>query len=481
MLYISTRGHADRKHFCDILLEGLAPDGGLYLPEHYPQVDDAMLTRLRKAYHEQGYAELAFQILSLYIDDIPAADLKALCAKTYTAEVFGTGEIVPLRHLEDGLWLEALSNGPTLAFKDMAMQLLGNLFEYELTRRGAELNILGATSGDTGSAAEYAMRGKKGIRVFMTSPHGRMSPFQQAQMFSLQDANIHNIAIEGVFDDCQDIVKAVSNDLPFKRQYKIGTVNSINWARLLAQVVYYFAGYVQATETNDQKVSFTVPSGNFGNVCAGHVARMMGLPIAKLVVATNENDVLDEFFRTGVYRVRGSSDTHETSSPSMDISKASNFERFVFDLLGRDGAKTKALFGDALSTQGQFDLSQDPRFAQAAGQYGFLSGKSTHADRLATIRDTHQRYGVTIDTHTADGVKVARQHRGDANVPMIVLETALPIKFAQTIVEALGHAPERPAKFEGIESLPKRVQVLPADVDLVKAYIARHCAPAVPG
>jgi threonine synthase len=315
----------------------------------------------------------------------------------------------------------------------------------------------------------------------MTSPHGRMSPFQQAQMFSLQDENIHNIAIEGVFDDCQDIVKAVSNDLAFKRQYKIGTVNSINWARLLAQVVYYFAGYVQATESNDQKVSFTVPSGNFGNVCAGHVARMMGLPIAKLVVATNENDVLDEFFRTGVYRVRGSADTHETSSPSMDISKASNFERFVFDLLGRDGAKTRALFGDALSTQGQFDLSQDPRFAEAASRYGFESGKSIHADRLATIRDTHQRYGVTIDTHTADGVKVAREHHGDAHVPMIVLETALPIKFAQTIVEALGHGPDRPAKFEGIESLPKRVQVMPADVDLVKAYIARHCAPAVAG
>ena len=475
MLYLSTRGHPDRKHFCDILLEGLAPDGGLYLPEHYPQIDDAALTRLRSAYHQQGYAELAFQILSLYIDDIPAADLRALCEKTYTAEVFGTGEIVPLRHLEDGLWLEALSNGPTLAFKDMAMQLLGNLFEYELGRRGEELNILGATSGDTGSAAEYAMKGKKGVRVFMTSPHGRMSAFQQAQMFSLQDENIHNLAIEGVFDDCQDIVKAVSNDLPFKRKYKIGTVNSINWARLLAQVVYYFAGYVQATESNDQKVSFTVPSGNFGNVCAGHVARMMGLPIDKLVVATNENDVLDEFFRTGVYRVRGSADTHETSSPSMDISKASNFERFVFDLLGRDGARTQALFGDALALQGRFDLSGDPAFRQAATRYGFESGKSTHADRLATIKDTYSRYGVTIDTHTADGVKVAREHRGDGGTPMIVLETALPIKFAETIQEALGHAPDRPARFAGIEALPKRVQVMPADVQLVKAYIERHC------
>ena len=475
MLYLSTRGHAERKYFCDILLEGLAPDGGLYLPEHYPQVDDAALTRLRRAYHEQGYAELAFQILSLYIDDIPAADLRALCEKTYTAEVFGTGEIVPLRHLEDGLWLEALSNGPTLAFKDMAMQLLGNLFEYELGRRGETLNILGATSGDTGSAAEYAMRGKQGVRVFMTSPHGRMSQFQQAQMFSLQDENIHNIAIEGVFDDCQDIVKAVSNDLDFKRKYKIGTVNSINWARLLAQVVYYFAGYVQATETNDQKVSFTVPSGNFGNVCAGHVARSMGLPIDQLVVATNENDVLDEFFRTGVYRVRASCDTHETSSPSMDISKASNFERFVFDLLGRDGARTKALFGDALAQDGRFDLSGDPVFANAAQKYGFVSGKSTHADRLATIRDTHARFGVTIDTHTADGVKVAREHRDSSTVPMIVLETALPIKFAETIVEALGQPPECPTKFVGIENLPRRVQVMAADVVQVKAYIEQHC------
>src|SRR5512133_4209339 len=332
MKYVSTRGHADRKHFCEILLEGLAPDGGLYLPERYPQVDGATLAQWRSL----PYADLAYEILSLYIDDIPAADLRGLCRKTYTPEVFGTSEIVPLKKLEDGVWLESLSNGPTLAFKDMAMQLLGNLFEYELARRGEQLNILGATSGDTGSAAEYAMRGKHGVRVFMTSPKGRMSPFPQAQMFSLQDPNIHNLAIEGVFDDCQDIVKAVSNDLEFKRKYHIGTVNSINWARLLAQVVYYFAGYFQATAQDGKNVSFTVPSGNFGNICAGHVARMMGLPIEQLVLATNENDVLDEFFRTGVYRVRAAADTHETSSPSMDISKASNFERFVFDLVGQD-------------------------------------------------------------------------------------------------------------------------------------------------
>jgi threonine synthase len=476
MNYVSTRASgtsSEPKRFCEILLEGLAPDGGLYLPQAYPQVSDATLARWRKVYHEQGYAELAFEVLSLYIDDIPAADLRAVCKKTYTAEVFGTQAIVPLKKLEDvsvpstssgradpaptPLYLEALSNGPTLAFKDMAMQLLGNLFEYELARRGEELNILGATSGDTGSAAEYAMRGKKGVRVFMTSPHGRMSAFQQAQMFSLMDANIYNIAVKGVFDDCQDMVKAVSNDLEFKRKYKIGTVNSINWARLLAQVVYYFAGYLQATESNQQKVSFTVPSGNFGNVCAGHVARMMGLPIDKLVVATNENDVLDEFFRTGVYRVRGSADTHETSSPSMDISKASNFERFVFDLLGRDGARVKALFADALGKDGRFDLSVDPAFATAASRYGFASGKSTHAQRLDTIRDNWQRLGVMIDTHTADGVKVARE-RLSPGVPMVVLETALPIKFAETIVD-----------------LPKRVLVMDADVDAIKALITAEC------
>ena len=486
MNYLSTRGHPDRKRFCEILLEGLAPDGGLYLPESYPQVDATKLAQLRTVFNEGragGYAALAFEVLSLYIDDIPADDLRALCEKTYTEAVFGTATIVPLKQLEDpspttglaGVYLESLSNGPTLAFKDMAMQLLGNLFEYELARRGEELNILGATSGDTGSAAEYAMRGKKGVRVFMTSPDGRMSPFQQAQMFSLMDENIHNIAIKGVFDDCQDIVKAVSNDLDFKRQYKIGTVNSINWARLLAQVVYYFAGYFQATGSDAEKVSFTVPSGNFGNICAGHVARMMGLPIHQLVAATNENDVLDEFFRTGVYRVRGSADTHETSSPSMDISKASNFERFVFDLLGRDGARTRDLFHTQLQASGHFDLSADPAFADAAGRYGFVSGKSTHADRLATIRDTDARFAVVIDTHTADGLKVAREHL-TPGVPMIVLETALPIKFAATIVEALGHEPDRPARFVGMEDLPRRVHVMDADVEVVKAYIVKHCA-----
>jgi threonine synthase len=467
--YISTRGDATQRGFSDILLEGLAPDGGLYLPTHYPQVDAATLARWRGL----PYAQLAFEILALYIDDIPGADLKRLCEATYTEATFGTPQITPLKKLGDGLFLQALSNGPTLAFKDMAMQLLGNLFEFELARRGEELNILGATSGDTGSAAEYAMRGKKGVRVFMLSPQGRMSPFQQAQMFSLQDANIHNIAVEGVFDDCQDIVKAVSNDLDFKRRYRIGTVNSINWARLLAQVVYYFAGYFQSTKENGESVSFAVPSGNFGNICAGHVARCMGLPIQRLVLATNENDVLDEFFRTGTYRVRVAAETHETSSPSMDISKASNFERFVFDLLGRDGARTKALFGTELSTKGGFTITRE-EFARIAG-FGFVSGKSTHADRLATIRSTWQSSRTLIDTHTADGLKVALAHR-EPGVPMLVLETALPAKFAATIEEALGFTPEPPAALRGIEKLPRRCVLMKPDTAAVKRHIEEHCA-----
>ena len=469
MRYASTRGDATPRRFCEILLEGLAPDGGLYLPERYPRIDASTLARWRSL----SYAQLAFEILSLYIDDIPAADLRSLIDKTYTPAIFGTPEITPLNPIGEGLWLQGLSNGPTLAFKDMAMQLLGNLFEYELARRGERLNVLGATSGDTGSAAEYALRGKRGVSVFMLSPHGRMSPFQQAQMFSLQDANIHNIAIEGVFDDCQDIVKAVSADLDFKRRHRIGTVNSINWARLLAQVVYYFAGYFRVTRANDEQVSFAVPSGNFGNICAGHVARMMGLPIRKLVAATNENDVLDEFFRTGTYRVRAAAETHETSSPSMDISKASNFERFVFDLTGRDAARVRELFGPCLARDGAFSLSAAER--ERLPGFGFASGRSTHADRIATIRAVHAACGTVIDPHTADGVKVAREHL-EPGIPMIVLETALPAKFSATIVEALSFEPPRPAAQQGIESLPRRCTVMAADVDAVKRFIEARAA-----
>ncbi len=332
MLYVSTRGGMQPQRFSQVLLEGLAPDGGLVVPQSYPNLSNQEIARWR----ELSYSALALEILRRYADDIPDGDLKALVDRTYTAQAFRSADITPIRTLQPDVHLLGLSYGPSLAFKDLAMQLLGNLFEYSLAKTGSQLNVLGATSGDTGSAAEYAMRGKRGLRVFMLSPYGRMSPFQTAQMYSLLDANIFNLGIRGVFDDCQDIVKAVSNDAQFKARLRIGTVNSINWARIVAQVVYYFKGYLAVAKDVGQPVSFAVPSGNFGNIFAGHIARQMGLPIRNLILATNENDVLDEFFRSGRYRVRKAAEVRHTSSPSMDISKASNFERFIYDLTGKD-------------------------------------------------------------------------------------------------------------------------------------------------
>ncbi len=472
MNYISTRGLASRLGFSDILLGGLAADGGLYVPESYPRFSADELASMRG----MNYRELAFAVLSRFISDIPAADLATIIGGTYTPEVYryaGPGEnaadITPLKTLEPGLHILALSNGPTLAFKDMAMQLLGNLFEYVLDKTHGDLNILGATSGDTGSAAEYAMRGKRGIQVFMLSPEHGMTRFQQAQMYALQDANIHNLVIRGVFDQCQDIVKAVSNDLDFKTRYHIGAVNSINWARVAAQSVYYFKAYFAATRGNDQRVSFAVPSGNFGNVCAGHIARQMGLPIDKLIVATNENDVLDEFFKTGAYRPRP--ETRHTSSPSMDISKASNFERFVFDLAGRDAAKIRSLWG-AVESGGSFDLKAEGLFGRVA-DYGMVSGSSCHTNRMDTIRTVYEVYGTMIDPHTADGLKVGLEYR-EPGVPLICMETAQPAKFEDAIREALGIEPKRPAELANLEQAPQRKAVMDADAEAVKAFIASH-------
>ena len=468
MKYVSTRGGMTPQPFSDILLEGLAPDGGLAVPQALPQVSQATLEQWRSL----SYADLAFEVLSLFVTDIEPEDLRRLTRAAYRADVFGSDAIVPLKPLDAQLTLLGLSEGPTLAFKDMAMQFLGQVFEHVLTERDATLNILGATSGDTGSAAEYALRGKKNVSVFMLSPHGRMSGFQRAQMYSLQDANIHNIAVDGVFDECQDIVKVLAGDLAFKSGFRIGAVNSINWARIAAQVVYYFHGWLRATTQPGQQVSFAVPSGNFGNILSGHIAREMGLPIRKLVLATNENNVLEEFFRTGIYRPRPAEQTYATSSPSMDISRASNFERFVFDLVGRDPARVSELWA-ALATQGYFDLSElKPHFAE---RYGFESGVSTHADRLATIKAIFEATGHIIDPHTADGVKVARQFV-EPGVPMLVLETALPAKFSETIEEAIGQPAVAPALLADLESLPQRVTVLPCQAEAVRQYIETHAA-----
>lgn len=468
--YLSTRGDGGLLPFCDILLGGLAPDGGLYLPEKYPQLDRNSLAGLRAIYQKGGYAALATGVVRLFVDDIPADDLPQICSQAYTYPKFSDPKIAPVEQLEGQLYLSHLSYGPTAAFKDMALQLLGEFFAYELGRRNDFITILGATSGDTGSAAEYAMLGKPNVKVFMLSPAGRMTPFQQAQMFSIDDPNIVNLAVQGVFDDCQDLVKEVNADAEFKAKHHIGAVNSINWARLLAQVVYYIASWIQVTDGDDEQVSFAVPSGNFGNICAGHIAREMGLPIKQLVLATNENNVLDEFFKTGVYRVRGTDETVETSSPSMDISKASNFERFIFDLLGRDADRTRDLFANQIPNQGSFDLSGTDEFKSLRDRYGFVSGSSTHADRLATIKEMDEKTGVLIDPHTADAVKVAKEYLGDE--PMTVLETALPVKFAETIQEAVGRDPEVPQRFVGLESKERYVTEIPADVEVLKGIIS---------
>lgn len=479
MQYVSTRGGSQPMSFCEILLAGLASDGGLYVPEYYPKFSGEDLDDLRSTYAsgaDGGYARLAFAILSRYIDDIPPPDLARICSKTYTEEIFGDSAITPVTpYNEDGftIYLQGLSNGPTLAFKDVALQLVGNLFEYELARRGEELNVLGATSGDTGSAAEYALRGKKGIRVFMLSPHGRMSPFQQAQMYSLQDENIFNIAVEGTFDEAQAVVKEVSSDAAFKKRYSVGAVNSINWARILAQVVYYFAGYFQSTQSSKETRAFAVPSGNFGNAFAGHVARMMGLPVSSIIIATNENDVLYEFFRTGVYRPRSKSETLATTSPSMDISLASNLERLIHAWFGSE--MTYSMYVDRLPARGQFNVSEFSEFAEIKKKLGFVSGKSTHADRLRMIRQVCEKCKIIIDPHTADAWKVATEHDFFYG-SVIVLETALAAKFAGTTTEALGFAVPIPEHLKNIEDLPRRVEVLPPNTDVIKRYIANHCA-----
>ncbi|MGI6879583.1 threonine synthase [Microbacterium sp. gxy059] len=461
MQYISTRGGAEPLTYCEALLEGLAPDGGLAVPETMPAVGADLL----ESWRGLTYPELATEVLALFATDIPRDDLARMCAAAYASF---PDEVVPLRSIGGGISLVGLSEGPTLAFKDMAMQFLGQVVEYALARTGSVLNVLGATSGDTGSAAEHALVGKERISVFMLSPQGRMSTFQRAQMFSLDDPNIHNIAIDGVFDDCQNLVKRLAGDLEFKRAQHLGAVNSINLARITAQVVYYFWAWLRATDREGaREVSVTVPSGNFGNILSGFFAKQMGLPIRRLVLATNENNVLDEFFRTGLYRPRAAAETLATSSPSMDISKASNLERFLFELVGRDASRVVRAFGE-LDETGAIDFTADqPRFVD---EFGFLSGSSTHADRLATIRAVHETAGEIIDPHTADGVKVAREHL-EEGVPMLVLETAKPQKFAETIREAIGVELEYAPELREMLDAPQHVVDMADDADALRAFI----------
>ncbi len=460
MRYTSTRGSASRS-FRKILLEGLAPDGGLYMPESYPALDI-------EALRGKGYADVAFAVLGQYADDIPPEDLKRIIGETYTAEIFGTEDITPLSWLKPGLALLQLSNGPTLAFKDIPLQLLGRLMSYALGKNGEELNILGATSGDTGSAAEYALAGRTGLRIFMLSPHGRMSRFQQRQMYTLDAPNVHNLVVNGTFDDCQAVVKQVNADVDFKKKYKLGAVNSINWARVAAQSVYYVYAYLKASKHAGEEVSFCVPSGNFGNTLAAYVARRMGVPIRRIIIATNENDVLDQFLKTGVYRVRKGSEVKTTSSPSMDIASASNFERLIYDLAGRNPDTVRALW-ECLAREGQFDVRE---LTGELTTY-MTSGSATDAEVLATIRTVYEKYGTIIDPHTAVGVKVGLE-QCEKDIPLIIAETAQPAKFADTIREAIGIEPPVPKGYEKLAELPERTTRIDPDPEAVKKYIAGH-------
>ena len=464
MLYISTRGGSEPLSYTETLLEGLATDGGLAVPQTMPTVAPETLERWRAL----TYPQLATEVLGLFATDIPREDLARMTEAAYAPF---PDAVVPLRDIGDGITLVGLSEGPTLAFKDMAMQFLGQVVEYALERTGSVLNVLGATSGDTGSAAEHALLGKERIAVFMLSPHGRMSTFQRAQMFSIDDPRIHNIAVDGVFDDCQNLVKELAGDLELKRAHHLGAVNSINLARITAQVVYYFWGWLRATDAGGAaEVSFTVPSGNFGNILSGFYARRMGLPIRRLVLAANENNVLDDFFRTGIYKPRTAAETLATSSPSMDISKASNLERFVFELVGRDPERVLGAWRD-LDDQGFADFSTE--LARFADEFGIVSGTSTHDDRLTTIRSVYESSGQIIDPHTADGVGVARRHVHPGET-MLVLETAKPEKFADTIREAIGVELSYSDDLQEMLDAPQHVVEMPDDAEALRAFIREH-------
>lgn len=469
MKLVSTRDIEKKgSSYTDVLLAGLAPDGGLYVPSEYPQFSVEELKSLQDA----PYIQVALATKHKLIGEaIPKTDLEGLIAAAYKKGSDGFDvegdQITPLRPMREGLYLENLSLGPTAAFKDMALQQLAEEMEYELNRRDTTLRILGATSGDTGSAAEAGIKGLSRLTLFMLSPETGMSDFQKAQMGSLSGDNIFNISVRGRFDDCQDMVKEVKGEPEFS---DLGAVNSINWGRISSQVPYYVSGYLQAAKNIGDPVDFVVPSGNFGNVLSGYVARKMGVPIRKLIIATNENNVLHKLFTTGVYELTPAT---VTSSPSMDISKASNYERLVFSLLGNDGEKTAAYMQE-FATSGSVDLKEYGLGADVFAKNDFFSGESSHAKRLQAIKETYDEAGTVIDPHTSDGVAVAKEYFDPSEkVPMICLETALPVKFESTIKEALGFVPDRPTRFEGLEaSIPDDAfTVIDPDVESLKEFI----------
>ena len=456
MRYISTRGGIQPIPFKDAVMMGLATDGGLLLPETYPHISGDLL----ESWRGLSYPQLAFRIISPFVDDISADDLRGLIDRSYAT--FTHPEVAPVVH-KDGVYILELFHGVTLAFKDVALQLLGNLFEHILAERGERLNIVGATSGDTGSAAIHGVRGKKGITIFILHPHGKTSPVQALQMTTVTDANVHNIAIHGTFDDCQDMVKALFNDLEFKEKYSLGAVNSINWARVLAQVTYYFWAWLRVTDSGHTPVSFSVPTGNFGDIFAGYVAKRMGLPIEKLLLATNENNILTRFINQGDYSLSG---VVSTVSPSMDIQVASNFERYLYHLFMERPEKVKAAFAELCET-GRISFSE-AEMKRVRSE--FCSTSVDQAQTLKTIDSFYRETGYLLDPHTAVGVCAARELL-PADTARVCLATAHPAKFGEAVEKATGSQAPVPAAIAALTGLPTRCDEMDADLEQVREFI----------
>ena len=451
-LYISTRGGVSPVTFREAVLMGLADDGGLLIPAHIPNV-----SHLLSSWRRLPYAELAAAVMAPFVGaDLPRADLADLVGRSCCA--FTDPQVTPLRRIGPVRILE-LFHGPTLAFKDVALQFLGNLFEYILAKDGASLNILGATSGDTGSAAIHGVRGRANIHIFVMHPHGRVSSVQERQMTTVLDRNVHNIAVLGTFDDGQRVLKHVFGDLAFKADFRLGAVNSLNWARVLAQIVYYFHAALRVTEESGRsRVQVCVPTGNFGDIFAGYLARKMGAPISRLVLATNENDILARFFSTGVYR-KGA--VHATVSPSMDIQIASNFERYLFYRLHEDASCVKEAMA-GFTKHGLINV--------AGRDSAFVAGSSDTRATLDTIRRYYQDYGYLLDPHTAVGVQVGERFLREEE-PLICLATAHPAKFGEAIDKALGRNVASHPTIAALKDLPTRCVVLPAEVEPIKDFI----------
>jgi threonine synthase len=456
MKYISTRGNIEPIPFKDAVMMGLATDGGLLLPQIIPLLPPDTLASWRTL----PYRELALKIISLFADDIPEEDLARLINRSYDS--FTNREITPVVR-ENGVYILELFHGPTLAFKDVALQLLGNLFEYLLKDRGERMNIVGATSGDTGSAAIYGVRGKEDINIFILHPHLKTSPIQARQMTTVLDNNVHNIAVKGTFDDCQNIVKSLFNDLHFKERLSLGAVNSINWARVLAQVVYYFYAWFRVTEAGGADIVFSVPTGNFGDIFAGFVAKRMGLPIGKLLLATNENNILTRFINDGDYSL---GNVVQTVSPSMDIQVASNFERYLYYLFDEEPVRVREAIAE-FAKNGRMAFT-DAEIARVRDE--FISRSVTEQETLGTIGNFRRETGYLLDPHTAVGVHAALVCTGKGETP-VCLATAHPAKFGEAVEKATGIAPPYPEALVGIEKLPTRCALLDADEGAIRAFI----------